>query len=421
MARAFLYHIFDDDDLFKNAAPLAAMTVKVIEPDGSTKKDRQMYSLKRDMAELRRIGATKFCLGTPIVDPQVQVGVTDGGKELLVLKVGVGSHKVLILGCHHAREWISVEMPYYIAEYLINTYTDTPSTPKEKRIKHLLMNRQIWFVPMVNPDGHIVTVTSNRDWRQNNASHSVPAGSVVRPTGTVSWPAGTYTGVDINRNYDTKAVATHNGAGTFLAWGVETFLGTSVRTSRDPRDSAVASQVWCGPDKGSEKETAAIQKLINDNGFRSTISFHSFGQQWLWPGPLLTGSDDPYTDWVGNGTVTAMGTAGIKYKFTGGPDPYPTSGDMIDFVFQTVAGWRPAYTPEVRPSDADSAHGFSLLLENQIEPCFKENLAATLAVINCAGHDAESTNVSVTTTTGDPPQRCQFVRKCWEVFKGWTP
>src|SRR5262249_17924368 len=100
-----------------------------------------------------------------------------------------------------------------------------------------------------------------------------------------------------------------------------------------------------------------------------------------------------------------------------------TSGDMIDYVFQTVPGWRPAYTPEVRP-DKSLGHApwrFSGLPEAQIEPCFKENLAASLAVINCSGHNARAAGSTLTATTASPPQRCQVVQKCWEVFRNWVP
>ncbi|MGD0362198.1 MAG: M14 family zinc carboxypeptidase [Bryobacteraceae bacterium] len=452
MARAFLYHVYDDP-LFNSLAPLAAASIPVIPVGGGAKVPRQMYSLKRDLAQMRTVGAGKTCQGTPIVDASVtQVGQSSEGRDLLAIKVGVGSQKVVILGCHHAREWISVEMAYYIAEYLINNYTDTPSTPKEKRIKHLLMNRQIWFVPMVNPDGHTITINSNRDWRQNNASHAVPDGSVTRSSGVVSWKAGTYTGVDINRNYATRVAQTPGGSGSYMAWGTETFHndGVTPATSRDPRDSKVSRQIWCGPSAASEPETQAIQSLVGGGGaaspspaptplpapsatpaptpapggggVRSTISFHNYGEQWLWPGPLTSGSDSPFVDWVGNGAVAAMGTAGIAYKFTGGPDPYLVSGDMIDFVFETAPGWRPAYTPEVRPANSDpSDWAFSGLPESQIQPCFQENLAATLAVINCAGFNAQSSSVSLTTSSASPAQPCQFVRNCWEVFKGWTP
>ena len=412
MARPFLYHVFDDP-AFTGLAPLSAASINVVTFAPPATAARQMYSLKRDMDHIRGVGA-----GKGIVDAAVTklTPATSGGRDLLALKIGTGTtHKVLLCGCHHAREWISVEMAYYIAEYLINTFKDPPTNDKEKRIKHLLTNRQIWVVPMVNPDGHVHTITQNRGWRPNRASHVLPAGSVVRAAvngGTVHWPADTYQGVDINRNYETSN------------WGTETFdpgTPTDVKTSRDPRDGGEDS-VWCGKSAKSEKETQAVDALIRAQGFRGVITFHSFGEQLLWPGPLTTGSGNAFVDWVGKGMVAIMGTApsGHVYTYTGGPSPYLTTGDLADFAFEQSPG-RPVYTPEVRPSNANLAHAFSKLPESEIGPCFNENLAATLALINCAGHNAAVANPALTTTTGLPPSKCQFVKHCWEVFRGWAP
>jgi carboxypeptidase T len=371
-----------------------------------------MYSLVRDMDEVLRIGAGKG------IAARVTVGNSSGGRAIPALSVGKGtSHKVLIVGCHHAREWISVEMAYYIAEYLVNAYTDTPRTLEQKRIKHLLLNRQITFVPMLNPDGHVHTVTSNRNWRPSRALKSVPAGSTVRYNGMrVSWPAGSYRGVDINRNY-----AVSN-------WGTET-EGT---TKAPPVTLAQQeNSVWCGlghsNQPSGEPESHAIDVMVRaPQPFRGTITFHSYGEQWLWPGPLRKGSGDPYVDWVGKGLVDIMSSVGHGYSWTGGPTPYLTAGDMADFVFEQIKG-RPAYTPEVRPTkalgdpDPPAGIGFSFLPESEIEPCFVENLAATLGLINCAGHDAAASAQGLSTATGSPPQRCQFVKHCWEVFRNWRP
>src|SRR5262249_54928616 len=56
VARPFLYHVFDDP-AFNGRAVLAPASIPVIPPGGGAKIPRQMYSLKRDMAELRRVGA----------------------------------------------------------------------------------------------------------------------------------------------------------------------------------------------------------------------------------------------------------------------------------------------------------------------------------------------------------------------------
>jgi hypothetical protein len=189
-------------------------------------------------------------------------------------------------------------------------------------------------------------------------------------------------------------------------------------TSRNPGDDGPDS-VWCGLSAGSELETQAISGLLQPGVFKAVITYHSFGEQLLWPGPLRTGSGNAFVDWVGNGMVTVMGSVpgGHAYTFTGGPNPYLTTGDMADFAFEKTPG-SPVYTPEVRPVNA--AFGFSKLPESEIGPCFHENLAAALALINCAGHTSAVTNPTLSTTTGSP-SKGQFVRHCWKVFQGWTP
>src|SRR5260370_16630095 len=104
-------------------------------------------------------------------------------------------------------------MAYYIAEYLVNTYTDAPRTPEQKRIKHLLLNRQIWFIPVANPDGHIYTVTRDRNWRPSRALKTVSAGSTVRYDGVpVRWSPGTYPAADINPNHPPPTLRPHTHA-----------------------------------------------------------------------------------------------------------------------------------------------------------------------------------------------------------------
>ena len=411
-SRSFRYHVYDDL-VFDGQPALSAQPVNVIRFDRVNTDSRQMYSLVRDMNELRRIGVAKG-----IVDAAVtQNGTSSGGRSIPAIKIGNGTgHRMLVVGCHHAREWIAAEMAYYIAEYLVNTYTNTPQTPEQKRIKHLLMNRQIWFIPIANPDGHIFTMTGNRNWRPTRAVKTVSAGSTTLADGSVrTWLAGLYRGVDMNRNYGTAN------------WGTE----TPATTNEPPSPALAEDSVWCGlgPSSGAlgEPESRAIDALISPApGFRGVITFHSYGEQWLWAGPRATGSGSAFVDWIGNGLVSVMGSVGHAYAYTGGPTPYLTSGDMADFAAEHAAG-RPVFTPEVRPTrvlgdpNPPVGIGFSFLPESEIEPCFVENLAATLGLINCAGHNSEVATQSLSTATGYPPQRCQFVKHCWEVFRNWRP
>ncbi|MCK4432155.1 MAG: zinc carboxypeptidase, partial [Candidatus Aminicenantes bacterium] len=88
---------------------------------------------------------------------------------------------VLFLGCHHAREWISVEVPFLIGKYLVENYATN------SEIKELVDQSEIWIIPLVNPDGLEYSIHFYRYWRKN-----------MRDNGDGSY------GVDLNRNYGFK-------------------------------------------------------------------------------------------------------------------------------------------------------------------------------------------------------------------------
>jgi len=95
---------------------------------------------------------------------------------------------VLFVGLHHAREWISAEVPFYLAANLVQNYA-TDST-----VTMLVDNSEIWIVPVLNPDGLEYSRLGGIDpesdmgrrrlWRKNRRDNG----------------DGTH-GVDLNRNY----------------------------------------------------------------------------------------------------------------------------------------------------------------------------------------------------------------------------
>ena len=55
--------------------------------------------------------------------------------------------EVRICGNHHGNELMSVELPLLMAWHLVQNYSINPN------IEELIDNREIWIIPMVNPDG----------------------------------------------------------------------------------------------------------------------------------------------------------------------------------------------------------------------------------------------------------------------------
>lgn len=422
MARPYRYHLWDDSE-FDGKPAFGSIIKRVpnvliegkVNPDGQLK---EFYSLVRDFSELRKEGASKG-----IVDEGVtEVGTSFEGRAIPALKVGKGArHKVIFTGAHHSREWVSVEIPYYVAEYLIRNYREEPATYKERLVKRLVDTRTIWFIPMVNPDGHMYTSSKDRMWRANRRKvsyagltitrHWTRAGRLSRTlepggrTETFEVPAGNAIGVDINRNYPTQE------------WGIETGKGGYVKTSRDPGQGGQNS-IWCGPSAGSEPETKAISDLMRREQFRASITYHNYSQLFLYPDAA---KEDDFVLDVGKGMHSLINeTASPPYKFQAGSALYETTGDSMDFSYEASPG-RPSYTPELRPpDDAPDPIKFSGLPEDQLEPCFKENLGAALALINCAGRNRAPSNSTNTVISGNLVDVAVRMN-CWEVFKGWQP
>ena len=119
---------------------------------------RQLAESKPEIAELREIGRS----------------LED--RPIWALRIGerqVSEHKLLFMGCHHAREWVSVEVPYLLAEHLVNNAS-------QPHVRQWLQRGEIWVSPMVNPDGHEFSRTQDRLWRKNrrtNFDGSIPSRS----------------------------------------------------------------------------------------------------------------------------------------------------------------------------------------------------------------------------------------------------
>ena len=134
---------------------------------------------------------------------------------------------VLIMGCHHARELITVEIPLAVIEVL-TTYYNNP------RVKNLVDNREIWIVPMVNPDGHVYVQNVDSMWRKN------------RNTNGSGDP--TYQGVDLNRNYSYQWGYDNSGSSPYT-WS-ETYRGLGPFSEPEVqaiRDLAESKEFAIGP------------------------------------------------------------------------------------------------------------------------------------------------------------------------------
>ncbi len=137
----------------------------------------QLYQVARDNPQIAKL---------------VKLGTTYQGRELLAIKLTQGARgqadgsrpAAIYSATQHAREWIAPE----VDRRLMNWYIDR-WRKNDKDVKNLLKDTELWFFPVMNPDGYQYTFDSERLWRKNLRDND--------GNGEVNGGDG----VDPNRNY----------------------------------------------------------------------------------------------------------------------------------------------------------------------------------------------------------------------------
>jgi len=112
----------------------------------------------------------------PSITELISIGKSVQGRDIWALKItdnpGVeeAEPEIQWIGCHHGNETISVEVPYYMAEYLLENYGTDP------QVTWLVNEREIWIIPMLNPDGHTAGSRYNHNWVDLNRNYACPCG-----------------------------------------------------------------------------------------------------------------------------------------------------------------------------------------------------------------------------------------------------
>lgn len=260
------------------------------------------------------------------LDPQlvriVEVGRSNGGHPLRALAIGEGDGKPVawIDGGHHANEVEGVEASLHLAETLVSNYATNAS------IRSLVDAEEIWVLPLVNPDGHLVQTRYNAN------------------------------GVNLNRNYDVAWCQT--GAYNTCLPGTGTVVASPVGATTGPPPE------YAGPAPFSEPESAAVRDAIATLGARLALyvshhtDVHCITAPWTAPMPPFEmpaehrTAFDAVFSWVGANTVYSGGdwTWG-----TGECMAYSAGGTSMDWAYATHEV--PSFTFEVSGCPARSGRG----------------------------------------------------------------
>ena len=243
-------------------------------------------------------------------------------------------------GEHHAREPISMEMVMLILNYLVDNYaTGSDAT-------FWINNSQIWFVPLLNPNGHKIVIEEIDVWWRKNIRDN-------DENGYITWGGYDYPdGVDPNRNY-----------GPEKWWGG---AGTSGSTG----------ELYCGPYPFSEPETSALRDLLLNYKFVAGMSYHSYSELILWPLGFNMSCIAPDVDALSDLGIEMAATVPSQYGGYYTPQQtnalYPCSGTTCDYgygihrIFYYITELATEYIPPAAT----------------MEDIIEDNLSAALILLN---------------------------------------
>jgi g-D-glutamyl-meso-diaminopimelate peptidase len=154
------------------------------------------------------------------------------GTAIKAIRLGKGDKNILINGAHHGREALTTILVLDQLDYLAEAYTNHEMI-NGYNARAILNTVSIWFVPLLNPDGADLAMSTLPSWKANGR------------------------GVDLNRNYPA--------------------LYATIKLSKAP-----GAEGYPGAAPFSETETQALRDLCYDKDFEAAIAYHSAGQIIYW-------------------------------------------------------------------------------------------------------------------------------------------
>ena len=280
------------------------------------------------------------------------IGYSILGKPIVAVKISDNPNvqesepEILYTGLHHAREPVGMLALLYYMWHLLENYGSDPQAD------YLVDNRQMWFVPVVNPDGYVYNQQmypgGGGMWRMNARDNNNNA---------IYFQSG-IDGVDLNRNYGYQ-------------WGYN-----NIGSSPYPGDDT-----YRGPSPFSEIETQTIRNFCNQHQFLTAFNYHTYSNLLIHPWAY---DDSPTPDHFFFQTFGFELTR-LNGYILGTPSQtvgYSVNGDTDDWMYgeQTSKPKILAYTPEV----GNSSDGFWPPTD-RILPLVQENLYPNLVLSYIAG------------------------------------
>ncbi|WP_372367777.1 M14 family metallopeptidase [Candidatus Uabimicrobium sp. HlEnr_7] len=248
-----------------------------------------------------------------LITAKKSIGKTVNGRDIYMVKISDNATKneqqteaqIMYTAAHHACEPAGLMTVFYFMYYILENYET------DKRVRSIVDNRELFFIPLVNPDGYAYNQKTNPNggglWRKNRNK----------------------TGVDLNRNYGPKKYWNYKNKGS----------------SDDPSEVT-----YRGTQPFSENETQAIRNFVATKNIRLNLNYHAFGNVVYYP-------------WAHKDVVASPHCLPLMKELTrvngysyGSSDKmiYPIRGDADDWLLETqnilsvtpeVGGWWDGFWP----------------------------------------------------------------------------
>jgi carboxypeptidase T len=313
------------------AAPASAAPVDPAEfPAGYT----GYHTYTETLADLNAI-VTRFGQGPGAIAQLYNLGQTFEGRTIWALKISdnvatdESEPEVLVEANMHAREHITTEMALYLAHLLTNNYGT--STAVGQRVTNIVNTREIWIVPMLNPDGSMYDISGGvngrafQGWRKNRQTFSY----------------STKIGIDLNRNWSYMWNCCGGSSGN----------PGSARYRGDAPFQATEDQVL--RDFILSRRVGGVQQITE------VLNLHSYGAHVLWPFGYTKESIPPDMAVDDHSAFVAMAQkmASLNgYRAMQGSAMYIYDGDFIDWAYGDQHIF--AFTWEMYPKWGCACGGF---------------------------------------------------------------
>jgi carboxypeptidase T len=314
----------------------------------------------------------------PDIVRKFSIGRSHEGRQIWAVKISDNVHvdedepEIVSDGLLHARERLTSEMNLYLIRILTEGYASN------SRIRQIVNTREIFIIPMLNPDGGEYDISGSefRRWRKNRQPN-----------------AGTSAiGTDLNRNFGFKWACCGGSSGN------------------PSSDNYRGANAWSAPEVRAYHDFVDSRVVGGRQQIRAALTWHTAGEYVLWPYAYTTKSlpktmsadDRQALMSLAKGMASRNG-----YRAQQSGAWYISDGDQIDWLYGEHRIF--AFTVEMYPRSGGSMRWYPS--PSLIGPETKRNRDAVLWLLEQADCGYRAAGLGAT--------HCGPLNDDFETARGW--